>query len=371
MKILFLGDYSNLHACLAKELRSRGHEVTVVSDGGRYMRTEADVMLDRRPGTWGTLRYLIDITRLWSKLKGFDVVQLINPHFAALRPERLRPLLKKLKSNNGSLFLTLAGDDHFFVKACTTSDIFRFSEFRIGTRRTEFAMRESIRESGWMLPEVADFNQEVYDTVDGAMSVLPEYDMASRPVLGEKLVFTNIPIDLSTLPYTPLPEIGDGPLRILIGLRKAMEIQKGTAQMVKIVEDMARRNPRRFVLDIVNSIPLTEYLQHIQQNHIVLDQMYSYSPATNALQTMALGRIAGSGGQQEFYRTIGWTDTEPVLRLDPSVNIEDRLWHLLRNPKEMQQRSLIGRRLVEQNNDVSTVADRFEQHWQNILNRPS
>lgn len=369
MKILFLGDYSNLHACLATELRGRGHEVTVVSDGGRYMCTEADIMLDRRPGTWGTIRYLTDIARLWPKLKGFDIVQLINPHFAALRPERLRPLLKKLKNNNGALFLTLAGDDHFFVKACTTTNLFRFSEFRIGTRRTEFAMSEPIRESGWMLPEVADFNQEVYDTVDGAMSVLPEYDMASRPLLGDRLVFTNIPIDLKTLPYTPLSGVSDGPLRIMIGMRKSMEIQKGTAQMVKIVEEMARYNPRRFAIDTVNSIPLADYLQHIQQAHIVLDQLYSYSPATNALQTMALGRIAGSGGQPEFYRTIGWTDTEPILRLDPSVKIEDALWHILRNPEEMTQRSQLGRRLVEKNNDVSIVANRFEQHWQNILNR--
>ncbi|MBD5312133.1 MAG: hypothetical protein K2J92_05260 [Muribaculaceae bacterium] len=371
MKILFLGDYSNLHACLAAELRGRGHEVTVVSDGGRYMRTEADVRLDRHPGAWGTMRYMADIARIWPRLKGYDVVQLINPHFAALRPGRLRPLLKKLKNNNGSLFLTLAGDDHFFVKACTETRTFRFSEYRAGTRRTEFVMREPARESGWMLPEVADFNREVYDMVNGAMSVLPEYDMVGRPLLGDRLVFTNIPIDLNALPYTPLPELGNGQLRILIGMRKAMEVQKGTARMAKTVGELARRNPRRFALETVNSIPLAEYLQRVQANHIVLDQLYSYSPATNALQTMALGRIAGSGGQPEFYRAIGWTGAEPVLKLDPLTDIEDSLWRLIRNPEDMAQRSLAGRRLVEQNNDVRIVARRFEEHWQNILSRTS
>ena len=44
MKILFLGDYSNLHACLSEELRKRGHEVTLVSDGSRYMQTACDIM---------------------------------------------------------------------------------------------------------------------------------------------------------------------------------------------------------------------------------------------------------------------------------------------------------------------------------------
>ncbi len=50
MKRLMLEDYSNLHACLAKELRKRGHEVTLVSDRGGYMKTEADIEMRRRPG---------------------------------------------------------------------------------------------------------------------------------------------------------------------------------------------------------------------------------------------------------------------------------------------------------------------------------
>lgn len=40
MKILFVGDYSGVHANLAAELRRRGHKVTVVSDGGLHMQTE-------------------------------------------------------------------------------------------------------------------------------------------------------------------------------------------------------------------------------------------------------------------------------------------------------------------------------------------
>ena len=47
MRILFFGDYSNLHACIAGELRRRGHHITVISDGGRYMDTDKDILLER------------------------------------------------------------------------------------------------------------------------------------------------------------------------------------------------------------------------------------------------------------------------------------------------------------------------------------
>ena len=36
MKILLLGEYSNLHATLAEGLRELGHKVTVVSDGNAW-----------------------------------------------------------------------------------------------------------------------------------------------------------------------------------------------------------------------------------------------------------------------------------------------------------------------------------------------
>lgn len=369
MKILFVGDYSNLHACLAAELRTRGHEVTVVSDGGRYMDTAHDVLLDRSPGLAGAVRYLYDVQRVWRSLRGYDVVQLINPHFAALRPRRMTPLLHRLRDNNRSLFLTLAGDDHFFVKACAEGSLFRFSEYRVGGETTEFVRTSPVSESGWLLPEVARYNALVCDMVDGAMSVLPEYDMAARPVMGDKVVFTNIPVDLARLPFKPLEWDGRTPLRIMTGIRGGMETRKGTARLAEAAERLARRWPDRFAATRVQDVSLAEYMRCLANSHVVLDQMYSYSPATNALQTMALGRIAGSGGQPEFYDAIGWRDDRPVLVLEPDTDVAGALERLAADPGNLRRRSVLGRRLVEQNNDVRTVASRFERHWAETLEK--
>ena len=127
MKILMLGDYSNLHACLAKELRKRGHEVTLVSDKGRYMNTDADIELRRSAGRLGAIRYLYNVMALLPSWTGYDVVQLINPGFLSLKPGKLKIIYDILKKNNRSVFLTLCGNDHFFVKDCVDTDLFRFS----------------------------------------------------------------------------------------------------------------------------------------------------------------------------------------------------------------------------------------------------
>ena len=53
MKILLLGEYSNVHATLAKGLRKLGHKVTVASNGDLWKGYERDIDLARKDGKWG------------------------------------------------------------------------------------------------------------------------------------------------------------------------------------------------------------------------------------------------------------------------------------------------------------------------------
>ncbi|MCM1369399.1 MAG: hypothetical protein NC204_03405 [Candidatus Amulumruptor caecigallinarius] len=370
MKILMLGDYSNLHACLAKELRKRGHEITVVSDKGVYMRTQADVELLREPGLFGAARYLCRILSLLPSWRGFDVVQLINPHFLCLRPHKIRMVFDYLKKHNRSVFLTLCSNDHFFVKDCVESDLFRFSEFRIGKRPTQLAIESPVSETGWLIPSSTALNRHVYERIDGAMSVLPEYDMSARRHMDHaKLAFTNLPVELEALSYSPLET--DGKVRILVGMRGKMEVQKGTAKLLELCRQVERELPGKCEVKCVKNLSLSAYLDELRRSHIVIDQLYSYSPATNALQTMALGRISASGGQPEYYEYVAET-TRPVFCLSPledDYTIKQRLKELILDRERMARMSVEGRRLVEKHNDVRNVASIFEAHWQKMINR--
>ena len=49
------------------------------------------------------------------------------------------------------------------------------------------------------------------------------------------------------------------------------------------------RYPGKAELVIVENRPYDEYLGLLRSAHVVLDQLYSYTPATNALQAMAYG----------------------------------------------------------------------------------
>lgn len=360
-----LGDYSNLHASLAKEFRKRGHEVTLVSDRGGYMKTEADVEMRRRPGILGSFAYLYRVMAALPSWLGYDVVQLINPQFLSLKPGKLKIIFDILKKNNRSVFLTLCGNDHYFVKDCVDSDLFRFSEFRIGKEKAPLVLCDPNREAGWLISAHADYTRHLYNNLDGAMSTLPEYDMSARHHMDpEKLVFTNLPISLENLKFTPMNL--DGPIRVLIGMREGMEIQKGTARMLDICKDLEKEMAGQFEVKVVKNLPLADYLNELRNSHIVIDQLYSYSPGMNALQTMAFGRITASGAQPEYYQYIG-ENTQPIFCLTPledTETIKNRLKELILDAKRLKSMSEEGRRLVERHNDVGKVASLFEEHWQ-------
>ena len=364
MKILMLGDYSNLHSCLAKELRRIGHEVTLVSDKGGYMNTDADMELRRGSGPLGAAKYLYKVMGALPSWSGYDVVQLINPGFLSFKPGKLRMIYDILKKNNRSVFLTLCGNDHFFVKDCVDSDLFRFSEFRIGKEKAPLVRCDPRRESGWLIPGHASYTKYLYDTIDGAMSVLPEYDMSARRHMDpKKLLFTNLPIEIENLDFSEMNL--EGPVKILIGMRGNMEIQKGTARMLDICRELEDEMAGQLEVKVVRNLSLSEYLDELRNSHIVIDQLYSYSPATNALQTMALGRITASGAQPEYYSYID-ERSEPIFCLSPledESTIKERLRDLVLDKDGFRRMAKEGRSLAERHNDVRTIAPLFEAHW--------
>lgn len=365
MKILFLGDYSNLHACLASELRHRGHQVTVVSDRCGFMNTDADIFLRRAPGFIGGFRYLYDILSILPQLKGYDVVQLINPNFLNLRPGKIKYLFDRIRGQNGAVFLTLAGNDYFFVRACYDAEIFRFSEFKTGNEFTVFARQNPNHMYSWISEYNHRLNSYIYEKVNGAMSVLPEYDMASRPVLGDRLLFTNLPVDLSTLPWSPLPT--EGPVRILVGIKNAVRLSKGTDILLAMARSIEKEFPEKVKTILAEDLPLGDYLSEMRESHIVLDQLFSYSPATNAIQAMALGKIAASGAQPEYYDYIGDPEFHPVFSLSPfDTDIRERLIDLIADRRKMCEIGEKGRQIVEKHNDSGIVAEKFIRHWKKL-----
>ena len=100
MKILLIGEYSNVHWTLAEGLRALGHEVTVLSNGDFWKDYPRDIDLVRRPGKWGGICYLTRLYRLLPRLRGYDVVQLISPMCLELKAERIFTVYRSLRRQN-------------------------------------------------------------------------------------------------------------------------------------------------------------------------------------------------------------------------------------------------------------------------------
>lgn len=363
MKVLLIGDYSNLHACLAAELRRRGIDVTLVSDGGAYMNTDHDIYLSRTPGIQGAFHYLRDVYELSNSLTGYDVVQLVNPGFAHLRPEKLKFFLDRFRKRNGELFLTLAGDDYYFVKACNDG-VFKFSEYKIGDRLTELGKTEEF--TGWLRDDVRKYTEYLYGILDGAMSALPEYDIAARPVLGDKLKYCGIPIDLEQLKYAEFDN-SDERVNLFLGMKEEYSLRKGTGILQKILQELVDEMPDRCRLIKVSNISIQEYYDKMRAAHIVIDQLYSYSPATNALAAMALGKVPATGAMPEYYAYLDDDFDKPIIQLSPlDPDIKETLRTHILNKGSLIYKSIKARKLVEKNNDVKIVADRYISHWQNM-----
>lgn len=372
MKILFIGDYSALHATLARILREMGHDCTVISDGGRCMDSQRDISLTRSPGILGGFGYLGKVFSLWPTLKGYDVVQLINPNFLHLRPGKLRYFLKELRRANGLVSLSLAGTDPVFAKACIEDGRFRYSEFLQGSEPTPWMRYTPGLKYAWLNGGMGDYCRFVYESIDCAQSVLYEYHVASKPYLpSTPLDYCGIPIDTDGIEFRPYAPHPDGRLHLFAGIKSELEVSKGLDRLLGAARELQAKYPEKVVMHTARDLPLVTYLQRLREADVVLDQLYSYTPATNALQAMAMGKITVSGAEPEYYDFIGEKDLKPIVNVTPDDReIYQTLERLvLSSPERLAQLSHQSRRFVEHHNSSRRVAGRFLSSWQRAMHR--
>lgn len=367
MKILLLGDYSNYHACLGDALRRLGHEVTVASDGGGFMKTDTSLPLHRPlPGLAGGAllyaRMLVD-----RRLRGYDVVSLIAPSFVTLRPARLRSIYKRLRQYNGKVFLGSVGTDKAIMDYLTAVDCsLRYNEYMAAGKPykpNEGVLRENAL---WQVGEIGDWCDELYDSVDGITTALYEYHLAmERRVEADKLAYTGIPIDLQAVCPLERDLAADGLVKLFLGIKSNRHIFKGTDRIERAAMRVAKELPDKCELLTVRDVPYREYLKTIRQADIVLDQLYSYTPATNALLAMAAGQATLSGGEPEYYDFIGEKDLRPIINCFPD---DEELYNVIRkcveHPEIVVKAGKEGRRFVEKHNDSILVARRHLDFWE-------
>ncbi len=370
LKILLLGDYSNCHRTLATGLRQLGCEVTVASNGTWWMQTDRDVDISRRPGKLGGLLFYLKMQQLLrGRLSGFDVVAVHDPQFCQLKPSRLRKLFRLLRERNRSVFLTAMSTDIAFLDMLEAADSpLRYSEWFVDGLPARMNAADPQQWADWHTPELVDYQNYVFDNLDGAVSVLYEYHLGMVRRLGaEKAAYGGLPIATSEYEPVRLPE-HPGKVRFFLGRDRGRKLMKGSDYLEQAAKAVVAKYPDRAELQIVENIPFAQFKERLRNAHVVLDQIYSYTPATTALMAMAYGLNVVSGGEAEYYDFIGEQTNRPIINAPLSVEeLTSTLETIVLHPEEIAQRGRQSRRFVVKHNDAATVAARFLAFWQKRL----
>lgn len=368
MNILLLGDYSNVHATLAAGLRTLGHRVTLASGGDGWKGYSRDVDLRRYGLDFAhTAAFMVRLWSAFAHFRGYDVVQLINPVFLSLKAERIHPYYDYLRRHNGRVFLGAFGMDRYWIRAGMDCHTFRYSDFNIGHQRRH-SVDNDTWVADWLKGHKGDLNTYVAENCDGIIAGLYEYWASYRKDFADKLRFIPFPIDVQHAPLIPdfakttFPD--DRKVRFFIGIQRARSQYKGTDVMLRALERLYREASDCMELIRVESVPFAQYQQLMLSGDVLLDQLYSYTPAMNALQAMAQGLIVVGGGEPESYDLLGCHDLRPIVNVLPDEeDVYKQLFDLLQRKADIPRLSHESRTYVERYHDHLRVARQYLDFW--------
>lgn len=371
MKILFVGDASNMHNCLAQALRDLGHTAIVASNGSHWMNTHRDINLKRSPGKIGAMKYVLDVLRALPKMRGFDVVETCDDIFLDLKPAKVRRVFDWLKQHNRCMVMGAIGTDYVYYQACHDGKTYRYSDYMVGDKPSPYALSSEYQakhEDNWKLPLMREHSNHILGNIDGAISCLWEYHECYKPLLGDKLAYGGIPINTASVEPIILDR-EPKKVKFFIGIQRDRNILKGTDLLLEAARRTVDRYPTRCELTVVESVPYDEYIKMLCSSHVLLDQLYSYTPATNALLAMARGLVAVSGAEPEFYDLIDEHDNQPIINVSPLIegDIDAKLEWLVQNKNEIPNLSRLSREFVVKHNDAHVVAQRHIDFYKKLL----
>lgn len=381
MKILLMGEYSNVHATLAEGLRKLGHHVTVLSNGDFWKNYPRDIDLVRKPGKLGGIMYMMKLYTNVHKLKGYDIVQLINPMFLELKAERIFPIYQYLRKHNKKIILGGFGMDYYWVSVCCKDKPLRYSDFNIGNelRTNADALKER---KDWLGTEKGRLNQMIAEDCDGIITGLYEYWACYQPGFPQKTTFIPFPIKPKLITsgngnsYTNAENHQVIPLdipkkvKLFIGINKSRSEYKGTDIMLKAAQAIAKKYPDKAELRIAESIPFAEYVKMMNGSDAILDQLYSYTPSMNPLEAMARGIICIGGGEPENYEIIHEDKLRPIINVLPNYeSVYQKLEHLVLHPELVPLLKQQSIEYISKHHDYIKVAKRYEAFYQKLLIR--
>lgn len=380
MRILLIGEYSNVHNTLAQGLRNLGHEVTVASNGDFWkdyprdidlarIREDGTGLLTRVRNACHLVQFLVRLLLALPKMRGYDVVQLINPNFVSLKGERHLWLYRYLRRHNRRMVLGVYGSDYYYIDCMTRKKPLRYSDYNRGEADVHTEPSDNVR-ARWMGTALEHVTRYIAADCDAIIAGAYEYWLpynlsedrdSRRRLLREKLHLVPFPV---VMPQQAVAPPADR-LRVFIGISRGRSEFKGTDIMLRVVEALQAKYPDRMELRKAEGVPFDEYKRMLDGSDVLLDQIYAYGPGMNALLAMSKGMVVFSGGEPEHYDSMNETECRPIINTLPSYDyIHEKLEALILMPKsELHELKRRSREYVLRNHEYMEVAKRYVELW--------
>ena len=396
MRILLFGEYSNLHHTLCLALRRAGHDVVSVSDGDGWKNYPRDIDLRRRmPGPLGSALYLARLLWLLPRLRGYDVVQIINPVFIDVKPRWNRLLFDYLRRHNRRMSVGCFGDDYYVISRMQRDDYLRYTDFYASGHVIDHAVNRT-RIQTWMHGPKRELTQYVMARADCLVACLYEYlKVYDTPEFHDRLHYAPLPVDMTERseakassqgadPLTqeagadPLIQKTDAPTpgtekasadhrtHILFAAQQKRGQLKGTDCLEPLFDRLAAEYPDRIALHKIVSVPFAEYQRLVAQADVVVDQLYSFTPAMAALESMRQGKVVISGYETEYASFLQAGDTPSgIINLRPydDEHNYEVLRRILTDRDEITRLQACSRAFVRRYHDADDVAQTYLRAW--------
>lgn len=357
MKILLIGDYSNVHATLAEGLRVLGHEVTVISDGDGWKDYPRDIDVSRQSGKVGGIKLMFKLWRLLPKMQGYDIVQLINPMFFELKAERLFWFYDYLRKHNRRIYLGAFGMDWYWVHTCTYEKPLRYSDFNFG-EKTRTDVEAVYYQEDWLGTTKEQLNKKIAEDCDGIITGLYEYWVCYKPVFPQKTTFIPFPIKMPEKSCTDRADTSK--TIIFIGINHERSVYKGTDIMLQAAQDVQNKYSEKMELRIAESVPFAEYQQLMEGSDAILDQLYAYTPSMNPLLAMSKGIICIGGGEPENYEILNENELRPIINVKPTYeSVYHELEQLVLHPERIPELKRQSVEYIKKHHEYTKVAKQY------------
>lgn len=377
MKILLLGEYSRLHNSLKEGLIALGHEVVIVSNGDGFKNYPADYSI--RPNwsnnKWvnyfrqiifkifqfdiATLEQGIRFYFLLHKLKGFDVVQLINEQPIKTLRSFEKYFLNKIFKQNKCVFVLSSGVDYISVRFLLDGKLPK-------TIIQPYLENPSLKkEYIYLLEYVSSEHKKLHDFVYQNCKGIIASDMDYvLPLQGNKkfLGLVPNPVNTNTLEYTTLNF--STKIVVFLGINKWNHHQKGISFFQKAIEIIRTKYPEKIEIIIVENIPYKDYINLYNKAHILLDQCFAYDQGYNALEAMAKGKVVFTGAEKEFLEHYNLQEDEVAINAKPDVDyLVEKLSMLIENPSMIEAIGTKARNFIEKEHNYIKIAEKYLAVW--------